>query len=501
MQFTWESTNLRWQELQCYCAIPFKHHPLDSIAITLGSVFYCGPGWLNVLTRWSESQFDNSVCCERCQLHSHDQKSQQLPPILACFLRYQLRQGFQLRYPFYFFLFPKDTMQEKKFTFCLTLFFETLGIDIDCNGVVNGITTTQSRLSLFKLPLCNSSTERCNYVALSTSNLSISSNLTNSACNSSATVNSGGSIITSSVSLLVRGTETCSTLDSLCAGSYSFNTSIVFAQSLSPGPGVNCTSPLGISLISPSSAQARHDFLCRYPLPVDCVVSDWSEWSVVTPCGVPTCEIVSTRNRTIQTNSSHGGLSCPPLADSKSVDCTSNDCDYPDTVCTAATPCSMETCSTSMDCTRTSIVPSTCTNGAVTSCEPVTTTQTTPCTKCFYTEWASWTNVGACEGGLQTQNRIRELVKACPSTNTCTDVLETQEIPCVQPRDCTFGINPNCENSINCGFGIYCCGSCQTPPSPSPSPSPSPCCIPDPDPDCPHLNLCSTGPCCGRCRC
>jgi len=60
------------------------------------------------------------------------------------------------------------------------------------------------------------------------------------------------------------------------------------------------------------------------PMPVDCAVSAWSDWSTCSAtCGGGT----QTRSRTVNTPAANGGMACPALTDSQA--CNTNPCPPP----------------------------------------------------------------------------------------------------------------------------------------------------------------------------
>ena len=62
-------------------------------------------------------------------------------------------------------------------------------------------------------------------------------------------------------------------------------------------------------VLPPSESQPCN----RFPCPIDCVVSDWSDWNTCSStCGTTG---VRSRTRSITTPSLYGGISCPPLTE------------------------------------------------------------------------------------------------------------------------------------------------------------------------------------------
>jgi hypothetical protein len=193
---------------------------------------------------------------------------------------------------------------------------------------------------------------------------------------------------------------------------------------------------------------------CKLP-PCDCVVSDWSPWS---DCSGSCGGGIQKQTRTIIQRPENGGKACPELTQSK--DCNTHACPV-DCVVSEwidwSGGCS-KSCGGGIQ-TQTRTVVQEPKNGGK-ACPELT--QTKDCNThacpvdCVVSEWSPWSGCKSCGGGIETQTRTviqrpENGGKACPEL-TQTRNCNTQ--PC--PVDCKKGeiFSPWGYCSTDCGGGI-----------------------------------------------
>jgi hypothetical protein len=162
------------------------------------------------------------------------------------------------------------------------------------------------------------------------------------------------------------------------------------------------------------------------PCPVECVVSEWSEWSnCSSECGGGS----KTRSRSITTNPAHGGLPCPSTL-TETINCNENPCPIH---CEMNEWSEYSECSNDQDCgegtkTKTRSVKTNPAHGG-TPC-PTILSETQKCDMdpcpidCVVSDWSPWDNCPKCkkEGDDPEQNRFRSITtqsnyggKKCPT--------------------------------------------------------------------------------------
>lgn len=170
---------------------------------------------------------------------------------------------------------------------------------------------------------------------------------------------------------------------------------------------------------------------CITCIPVNCEVSEWSEWS---DC----IDGVQTRTRTVVVPAENGGTECPSLIDTRICGYDIDLC-YDDLSAQLACNCGVPTvnCEVSAwsewsECidgtqsrTRTIVVPPT---GGGNSCPPLTETRDcVPVVNCQVSEWSEWST---CDDGYQSRTRTVIVPpsgggQACPElseTRTCSSI-------------------------------------------------------------------------------
>jgi hypothetical protein len=168
------------------------------------------------------------------------------------------------------------------------------------------------------------------------------------------------------------------------------------------------------------------------PCPVDCEVSNWSEWSL---CSVECGGGIQTRTRTVMTEPQYGGTPCPPLTETQP--CNEQPCSEDCIVSewSAWSVCSAECGGGTQTRTRSILSPP---SGGGTPCPPLTETQACneqPCpVDCVVGEWSEWSTCSVdCGGGTQT--RTREItIQPAHGGMECPVLSETQacnEQPCL----------------------------------------------------------------------
>jgi hypothetical protein len=172
------------------------------------------------------------------------------------------------------------------------------------------------------------------------------------------------------------------------------------------------------------------------PPPVDCVMNDWTPWSACSAQGT------RTRTRSIKTQAQDGGLPCPfdlsiTEACTPPVDCVMNDW-------SPWSACSAQGTRTRTRTVRTQ--PSG--GGAPCPSDNIITETCTPTVNCVMNDWEPWS---ACSAqGIRTRTRTVQIPakgggKACPSDNTETQRCNT---------DCVIGSwGPWSACDKECGFG------------------------------------------------
>lgn len=195
--------------------------------------------------------------------------------------------------------------------------------------------------------------------------------------------------------------------------------------------------------------------------PVDCEVGPWSNW---TPCSTDKCGGgTSGRTRLITKHPEHGGLSCPPLAETKNcaTDPCPHDCivspwtDWGD--CTA--PCEGGLQRRSRRILQAG-------EGGGKAC-PTDLVETESCNiqpcpvDCEVSDWCAWgTCMGNC-GDHATVTRTRTVVQEAENGGqTCPPLSETQGCPYTEcPQDCVLGDwqkTGTCVPHSNIGDPVVC---------------------------------------------
>jgi hypothetical protein len=142
---------------------------------------------------------------------------------------------------------------------------------------------------------------------------------------------------------------------------------------------------------------------CVACLPVNCVVSDWSDWSACVNGS-------QTRTKTILVPPKNGGNPCPPLTETRScgyqIDLCYDqssaqlacNCGVPPTNCFVSDWSDWSACVDGVGTrTRTIITPP---SGGGEPCPPLVDTR--PCADCFVSDWSDWS---ACVDGVETRTR------------------------------------------------------------------------------------------------
>lgn len=267
----------------------------------------------------------------------------------------------------------------------------TCAIDIDCDGTEDFLATSQASLPLAPVSNICADNERCTQVTIKDIPQPLASSNSNTQCLiTGAATNpfpASGTVLTSGLSTTVYGSLLCDTLaNCACSGSGVASNSISNLVTLSGTP--DCVDPItNLSLINPAAA-AIFSSTCAYPSPVNCVVSDWTAWSVDTPCGVnnnPRCTVRSKRTRMITTPSCHGGTACPVLSETKDEPC-SDSCFYMAPECNNLFTCNnVDVCNTTKECNTYPNTPMHCVAGVSQPCPIQHSTESTACSSiCTY---------------------------------------------------------------------------------------------------------------------
>lgn len=225
-----------------------------------------------------------------------------------------------------------------------------------------------------------------------------------------------------------------------CAGNGQSSNTITNMVTLT---GSNCVHPItNLSLIT-FNATATFTSTCPYLTPINCVVNDWTAWSVDVPCGVnnnPPCAVRSKRNRTITTYPCHGGAQCPVLSDIKNEPC-SDTCMFMAPECNNVFECNtVDVCNTTKVCNTFPNTLMHCDNGVSQPCLTTQTIDVTPCSSdCIYngplcgttpcdlnscmttTECANYpTNPSYCDNGQSLLCPVNPSGSVDPCSTDCT---------------------------------------------------------------------------------
>jgi hypothetical protein len=276
---------------------------------------------------------------------------------------------------------------------------------------------------------------------------------------------SGLTTSTSIFNHVIPGRKECIVDFCACAGSGSYNVTITNTAFLAPVGDDSCLDSItGASLLNPGQSTAMHTFQCAFPHPIDCQVSEWSEWSVIVPCGPtldPVCAIRSERTRTVTIAPCHGGLACAPLSETREIPCsTACEYHYGDGVnCELSGICNPITCNETALCSQASITPSHCSAGGIEECPPLSYETAAACTTpCAYSTWSVWSVYGPCtvdvhEDCIQVRTRLRRFESVCPpeAQVNCIDTEQNDilrlQCPCPVPSP-----TPTPIPTINCQY-------------------------------------------------
>jgi len=193
-----------------------------------------------------------------------------------------------------------------------------------------------------------------------------------------------------------------------------------------------------------------------FECPVDCSVSNWSEWDACTkPCGGG----VTTRHRDVIVQPAHGGIGCPAVMDS--LPCNTQVCDI-DCAVSEWSPWSEcdKQCETGHQHRVRNITTYPAANGK--ACPPLDearecNTQKCP-TDCVVGDWSNWSECSAtCGGGTKSRRRdvlvnpqfggitcpITEDIQLC-NTLACDRRIEVRQNSLLLQAYCWKGSNPIC---------------------------------------------------------
>eukprot|EP01004_Peranema_trichophorum_P003198 NODE_21_length_5193_cov_112.595266_g17_i0.p1 GENE.NODE_21_length_5193_cov_112.595266_g17_i0~~NODE_21_length_5193_cov_112.595266_g17_i0.p1 ORF type:complete len:1676 (-),score=495.00 NODE_21_length_5193_cov_112.595266_g17_i0:119-5146(-) len=171
--------------------------------------------------------------------------------------------------------------------------------------------------------------------------------------------------------------------------------------------------------------------------PIDCVVSSWGDWSVCTKtCGGGS----QTRERTITTETQFGGLPCPDTAET--VACNIRPCpvDCVLSTWTGWTPCS-KFCGSGVSKRSRTIVTQPENGGiACLATEESVVCNTDPCdVDCVTSEWSAWSSCSAKCGGGVTKRQRGILVNSKGNGAVCGDLEQSNNCNTVGcPVDCVM---------------------------------------------------------------
>jgi hypothetical protein len=187
------------------------------------------------------------------------------------------------------------------------------------------------------------------------------------------------------------------------------------------------------------------------PCPVDCVVSDWSEWSTCTAtCGGG----MQTRTRTVLVPAQFGGAPCGSLSESRAcneqpcpIDCVVSDWSEWST-CTATCGGGMQTR------TRTVLVPAQFGGAACGSLSESRACNEQPCpVNCVVSAWSEWSSCSAaCGGGTRTRTRTI-ITPAANGGDPCPPLEETEACntqPCGATGACCVGNTCTITAEVDC---------------------------------------------------
>jgi len=179
--------------------------------------------------------------------------------------------------------------------------------------------------------------------------------------------------------------------------------------------------------------------------PIDCVLSDWSEWAPVdATCGIT---YTQTRTRTIDTAPANGGAACGDLEETREV--SNNACPIDCVLSNWSEWAPVNaTCGITYTQTRTRTIDTAPANGG-SACGPLQETRSVTndaCPiDCVLSDWSEWSPVNDACGITYTQTRTRT-VTTQPANGgaACGELMETQDVtndPCEQ----------NCEPVLTAG--------------------------------------------------
>jgi hypothetical protein len=203
--------------------------------------------------------------------------------------------------------------------------------------------------------------------------------------------------------------------------------------------------------------ELSEDRVCgAMPCPVDCVVDDWGPFGVCsTSCGAG----ITTRTRSILVQTRNGGVSCPPLADSKS--CNIGPCPiHCETSPWSAFSLCSEPCGVGMKM-RFRRVTKHAEHGGY-QCPAIferVECQIEPCAvDCIVSSFGEWSACDkTCGGGVSTRTRT-VLTQPAHGGENCPALGETRSCnnDATCPQDCVvskWGMFGQC--SVSCGTGTY----------------------------------------------